>query len=139
MFLVGILVTQNKVLFQDGDGGGPSHSELTPFTQLTTICQFTSPALPHTTGLGRIPLRRRVLAWTQVPSTAPEEASPATQPIYIKYEQKTRDHQLYEKKSSIFILNQIEKEEPEEIDTTQETEKHLEIILPRGASLVAQG
>ena len=31
------------------------------------------------------------------------------------------------------------KEEPEEIDTTQETEKHLEIILPRGASPVAQG
>ena len=62
MFLVGILVTQNKVLFEDGDGGGPSLSGLTPLTQLTTICQFTSPALPHTTGLGRIPLRRRVLA-----------------------------------------------------------------------------
>ena len=96
MFLVGILVTHNKVLFQDGDGGGPSLSELTPFTQLITICQFTSPALPHTTGLVRTPLRRRVLVWIQAPSTAPEEASPATQPFYIKYEQKTRDHQLYE-------------------------------------------
>ena len=34
----------------------------------------------------------------------------------------------------MFILNKIEKEEPEERDTTQETGRHLEIILPRGAS-----
>ena len=94
--LGGILVTQNKVLFQDEGGGGPRLSELPPFTQLTTICQFTSPAWPHMSCLERIPLGHRVLALIQAPYRAPEDASPATQSFYIKYEPKTRDHQLYE-------------------------------------------
>ena len=127
-------MTQNKVLFQDEGGGGPRLSELPPFTQLTTICQFTSPAWPHMSGLERIPLGHRVLAWIQAPYRAPEDASPATQSFYIKYEPKTRDHQLYAENQVSSFWIKLKKEEHEERDTNQVTGRHLEIILPRGAS-----